>query len=337
MSFRLFLRVFGFVSLILTAAGGVRAESVTLLNVSYDPTREFYRSINEAFAAEWKRRTGETVRIRQSHGGSGAQARAVIDGLNADVLTLALASDIDVVAERTGKLPADWQRRLPHNSAPYTSTILFLVRKGNPKAIRDWPDLIRPDVKVVTPNPKTSGGARWNYLAARGWAMQAFGEDEGKIEEFVAALYRNVPVLDTGARGSTITFAQRDIGDVLVTWENEAFLAIEEFGRDKFAIVMPSISILAEPAVALVDANVEAKKSRKEAEAYLDFLYSAEGQRLAARHYYRPAKPEFADPKDLARFKEVRMLRIDADFGGWPTAQRLHFAEGGVFDRIFRR
>jgi len=337
MSFRLFLRVFGFVSLILTAAGGVRAESVTLLNVSYDPTREFYRSINEAFAAEWKRRTGETVRIRQSHGGSGAQARAVIDGLNADVLTLALASDIDVVAERTGKLPADWQRRLPHNSAPYTSTILFLVRKGNPKAIRDWPDLIRPDVKVVTPNPKTSGGARWNYLAARGWAMQAFGEDEGKIEEFVAALYRNVPVLDTGARGSTITFAQRDIGDVLVTWENEAFLASEEFGRDKFEIVMPSISILAEPAVALVDANVEAKKSRKEAEAYLDFLYSAEGQRLAARHYYRPAKPEFADPKDLARFKEVRMLRIDADFGGWPKAQRLHFAEGGVFDRIFRR
>ncbi len=337
MSFRLFLRVFGFASLILTAAGGVRAESVTLLNVSYDPTREFYRSINEAFAAEWKRRTGETVRIRQSHGGSGAQARAVIDGLNADVLTLALASDIDVVAERTGKLPADWQRRLPHNSAPYTSTILFLVRKGNPKTIRDWPDLIRPDVKVVTPNPKTSGGARWNYLAARGWAMQAFGEDEGKIEEFVAALYRNVPVLDTGARGSTITFAQRDIGDVLVTWENEAFLASEEFGRDKFEIVMPSISILAEPAVALVDANVEAKKSRKEAEAYLDFLYSAEGQRLAARHYYRPAKPEFADPKDLARFKEVRMLRIDADFGGWPKAQRLHFAEGGVFDRIFRR
>ncbi len=324
-------------ALLLVSAGGAIAQSVTLLNVSYDPTREFYRSVNEAFEREWKARTGETIRIRQSHGGSGSQARAVIDGLAADVLTLASAVDIDAVAERTGKLPADWQRRLPHNSAPYTSTILFLVRKGNPKAIRDWSDLIRPDVKVVMPNPKTSGGARWNYLAARGWAMQAFGDDERKIDDFVGAVYRNVPVLDTGARGSTITFAQRDIGDVLVTWENEAFLASEEFGKDKFEVVMPSISILAEPTVALVDANVETKKARKQAEAYLEFLYSREGQRLAARHYYRPARPEFADPAAMARFKDVKMLRIDADFGGWQKVQRIHFAEGGVFDRIFRR
>ncbi len=317
--------------------GSARAQTVTLLNVSYDPTREFYRKFNDAFAADWKRRTGETVTVRQSHGGSGSQARAVIDGLNADVVTLALSSDVDAIAERTGKLPADWQRRLPHNSAPYTSTIVFLVRKGNPKGIRDWGDLIRPDVKVVMPNPKTSGGARWNYMAAWGWAAAKFGGDEAKITDYVGTLYRNVPVLDTGARGSTITFAQRDIGDVLVSWENEAFLASEEFGKDKFEIVMPSLSILAEPTVALVDGNVEQKKSRKQAEAYLDYLYSEAGQKLAAKHYFRPARPEFADAADMGRFRDLPLLSIDRDFGGWAKVQRTHFADGGVFDKIYKR
>lgn len=313
------------------------AQSVTLLNVSYDPTREFYRELNDAFAAERKRQAGVNVTVRQSHGGSGSQARAVIDGLPADVVTLALAADIDAIAERTGKLPADWQRRLPHNSAAYTSTIVFVVRKGNPKGIADWPDLIRADVKPVMPNPKTSGGARWNFLAAWGWASAAFGGDEGRIEDYLGALYRAVPVLDTAARGSTITFAQREIGDVLVSWENEAFLAVEEFGKDKFEIVYPSVSILAEPTVALVDANAEKKGTRKEAEAYLAFLFSETGQKLAAKHHFRPVRPEFVGAEATAKFRDMKLLRIDADLGGWAKMQRTHFADGGTFDRIYKR
>ncbi len=325
------------ISALLGFHGPAIAQSVTLLNVSYDPTREFYRELNDAFAKERKRQAGVSVTVRQSHGGSGSQARAVIDGLPADVVTLALAADIDAIAERTGKLPADWQRRLPHNSAAYTSTIVFVVRKGNPKGIADWPDLIRADVKPVMPNPKTSGGARWNFLAAWGWASAAFDGDAGKIEDYLGALYRAVPVLDTAARGSTITFAQREIGDVLVSWENEAFLAAEEFGKDKFEIVYPSVSILAEPTVALVDANVEKKNTRKEAEAYLAFLFSETGQRLAAKHHFRPVRPEFVDPAATAKFRDLKLLRIDADLGGWAKMQRTHFADGGTFDRIYKR
>ena len=305
----------------------------TLLNVSYDPTRELYAEVNQAFAAQWQKDTGQTLSIRMSHNGSGAQARAVIDGLEADVVTLALAYDIDAIAAKANLLPADWQKRLPDNSAPYTSTIVFLTRKGNPKGIKDWPDLIRPDVKVITPNPKTSGGARWNYLAAWGYALKS-GKDEAGAKEFLAGLFRNVPILDTGARGATTTFVQRRQGDVLLAWENEAMLALDEFGKDQFEIVVPSISILAEPPVAVVDANVAKHGTAKEAEAYLKFLYSPAGQELAAKHYYRPRSPEVA-ARYAERFPKLPLVTI-ADFGGWKAAQTKHFADGGVFDQIYQ-
>ncbi|HUC60404.1 MAG TPA: sulfate ABC transporter substrate-binding protein [Alphaproteobacteria bacterium] len=314
-------------------AEAARAD-VTLLNVSYDPTRELYQAYNAAFIAYWKKKTGETVTIRMSHGGSGTQARAVIDGLPADVVTLALAYDIDEIATRAKLLPLDWQKRLPHASAPYTSTIVFLVREGNPKHIVDWDDLVRPGVAVITPNPKTSGGARWNFLAAWGYALRKYGTP-AKARAFVKALYRNVPVLDTGARGATTSFVQRDLGDVLIAWEDEAFLALDEFGHDKFQIVVPSISILAQPPVAVVDANADAHGVRKLAEAYLDYLYSPVGQRIVAAHYYRPVSPQYADPKDLARFPKLDLMTI-ADFGGWRKAQAEFFADGGVFDQIYQ-
>jgi sulfate/thiosulfate transport system substrate-binding protein len=322
-------------SAMLGAAGPAFADQV-LLNVSYDPTREFYKEFNDVFAADWKAKTGETVTINQSHGGSGKQARAVIDGLDADVVTLALAGDIDQIAAKTRKLPADWAKRLPNNSAPYTSTIVFLVRKGNPKAINDWADLAKAGVEVITPNPKTSGGARWNYLAGWASALKAGNGDEAKAKAFIANLYRNVPVLDTGARGSTTTFAQREIGDVLITWENEAFLALAEFGDDKFDVVVPPLSIRAEPPVALIDGNAKAKGTTKVAEAYLDFLYSPEGQKLAAKHYFRPSDPSAADPEDLKRFPDLELVSIDKDFGGWAKAQETHFADGALFDQLYK-
>lgn len=318
----------------LPAAHPARAD-VTLLNVSYDPTRELYREVNEAFAAFWQRQSGETVTIRMSHGGSGKQARAVIDGLDADVVTLALAADIDAIAENSGKVAKDWQSRLPSNSAPYTSTIVFIVRKGNPKGIQDWGDLAKEGVAVITPNPKTSGGARWNYLAAYGWALDRFGGDEAKARQYLADLYRNVPVLDTGARGSTTTFAQRGIGDVFLSWENEAFLVLQEFGADQFEIVVPSKSILAEPPVAVVDGVVDAKGTRKVAQEYLAFLYAPTGQAIAAKHFYRPSRPEHAALEDLARFPQLELFKIDR-FGGWAQAQATHFADGGVFDQIYK-
>ncbi|MCF3931913.1 sulfate ABC transporter substrate-binding protein [Acuticoccus sp. M5D2P5] len=309
----------------------------TLLNVSYDPTREFYKAFNAGFAEHWNEETGERVTVRMSHGGSGKQARTVIDGLDADIVTLALEADIDAIASQTGKIPADWRQRLPHQSAPYTSTIVFLVRKGNPKGIADWDDLVADGVEVITPNPKTSGGARWNYLAAWAYADKAFAGDEEKIRGYVSALFQHVPVLDTGARGSTITFAQRGVGDVLLAWENEAFLALEEIGPDSFEIVVPSISILAEPPVALVDANADKKGTREVAEAYLHYLYSPFGQSLAAENHYRPADPSLADPADLARFPDIELVTIDDPlFGGWAKAQPTHFGEGGVFDQIYR-
>jgi sulfate/thiosulfate transport system substrate-binding protein len=321
------------IALTAVAASAAFADAV-LLNVSYDPTRELHKDLGAAFAEEWKAKTGETVAFRASHGGSSKQARAVIDGLDADVVTLAMSADIDAIAERTGKIPPDWQKRLPHNSSPYTSTIDFLVRKGNPKAIKDWDDLIRPDVKVITPNPKTSGGARWNYLAAWGYALEKFQGDEAKVREFVGALYKNVPVLDTGARGSTTTFAQRGLGDVLIAWENEAFLALNEIGPEKFEIVTPPMSILAEPPVSIVDGNVDAKGTRKIAEAFLEFMYTQKGQAIIAKHYYRPVLPEHAAPADLARFPKIKLFDI-ASLGGWPKIQPLHFSDGGVFDQIY--
>jgi sulfate/thiosulfate transport system substrate-binding protein len=299
----------------------------TLLNVSYDPTRELYQEFNQLFAKNWEDKTGEKVTIRMSHGGSGKQARTVIDGLAADVVTLALAYDINEIAARGNLLPKDWQTRLPNNSSPYTSTIVFLVRKGNPKAIRDWDDLVRDGVSVITPNPKTSGGARWNFLAAWTYALKASGGDQDKAKAFVSKLYKNVPVLDTGARGSTTTFVQRKLGDVLIAWENEAFLALE--------LVVPSISILAEPPVALVDVNADKNKTRDVAEAYLQYLYSPDGQRLAAKHYYRPYKPEYASPEDIARLPKLELVTIDQGFGGWQKAQGTFFADGGVFDQIY--
>jgi sulfate/thiosulfate-binding protein len=313
---------------------GVALADPTILNVSYDPTREFYQEFNEAFAEHWQQQTGEEVTIQQSHGGSGKQARSVIDGLEADVVTLALAYDIDEIAARTEWLPKDWQARLPNNSAPYTSTVVFLVRKGNPKGIGDWGDLVKEDVQVITPNPKTSGGARWNYLAAWGWALRQPGGNDQKAQAFVAALYHHVPVLDTGARGSTTTFVQRGIGDVLLAWENEAFLALEELGPDQFEVVVPSLSILAEPPVTLVDHVVDQHGTRAVAQAYLEYLYSPTGQALAAKHYYRPVAPEHADAADLERFAEVELITVDEVFGGWQEAQRRHFADGGVFDQI---
>lgn len=318
----------------LSAASIASAASVDLLNVSYDPTRELYVEFNKAFAQYWKQQAGQDVRIRQSHGGAGKQARAVIDGLGADVVTLALAYDIDAIHEVAGLIPADWQSRLPHNSAPYTSTIVFLVRKGNPKAIQDWDDLVKPGVAVITPNPKTSGGARWNYLAAWAYGLEKYGSEEA-ARDFVARLYRNVPVLDSGARGSTTTFVQRGIGDVFLSWENEAFLALNELGPDKFEIVLPSLSILAEPPVTIVDRNVDRRGTREVAQAYLEFLYSPTGQRIAARHYYRPREPQHASAEDRERFPELNLVTIDAVFGGWQKAQKTHFNDGGVFDQIY--
>ncbi|MBD8554307.1 sulfate ABC transporter substrate-binding protein [Rhizobium sp. CFBP 8762] len=318
----------------LTGIGAAFADS-TILNVSYDPTRELYKDYNAAFAKHWQAETGETVTIQTSHGGSGKQARSVIDGLEADVVTLALEADIDAIVDATKKIPADWRGRLENNSAPYTSTIVFLVRKGNPKGIKDWGDLVKDDVQVITPNPKTSGGARWNLLAAWAWARQANGGDDAKAQAYVADLFKHVPVLDTGARGATTTFVQRGLGDVLLAWENEAYLSLEELGPDSFEIVTPSVSIKAEPPVSLVDANVDAKGTRKVAEAYLKYLYSDEGQKIAAKHYYRPFKPEVADPADVARFKDVKLSTID-DFGGWKEAQPKFFADGGLFDQIYR-
>jgi len=317
----------------LLAAAPIAHADITLLNVSYDPTRELYQDFNPAFAKAWQAKGGDKVTIKQSHGGSGKQARSVIDGLDADVVTLALADDINAIADNAKLLPADWQKRLPHNSTPYTSTIVFLVRKGNPKAIKDWDDLVKPGVSVITPNPKTSGGARWNYLAAWAFAKQKYGDDT-KARDFVAQLYRNVPVLDSGARGSTTTFVERGVGDVLLAWENEAFLALKEFGPDKFEIVAPSLSILAEPPVAVVDRNVDRKGTRKAAEAYLQYLYSDEGQEIAARNFYRPTDPKVA-AKYAGKFPKLTLVTIDGAFGGWPNATKTHFADGGTFDQIY--
>ena len=319
--------------LALAAAPLSQAANVDLLNVSYDPTRELYRDVNAAFAARWKSETGDTVAIRQSHGGSGKQARSVIDGLKADVVTLALSYDVDGLHENGNLIPADWQKRLPDNSAPYTSTIVFLVRKGNPKQLRDWNDLVKDGVSVITPNPKTSGGARWNYLAAWGYAKRTLGSDEA-ARDFVTRLYRNVPVLDTGARGSTTTFVERGQGDVLLAWENEALLATRDIARDKFEIVVPSISILAEPSVSVVDAVVDKRDTRKVAEAYLQFLYTKEGQELAAKHHYRPRNAEVA-AKYAADFPRLDLLTVDDQFGGWHLAHKAHFADGASFDQIY--
>jgi sulfate/thiosulfate-binding protein len=327
-------------SLAAAAAAGIAltalpsfAQGVTLLNVSYDPTRELYVDYNKAFAAYWKSKTGQAVTIKQSHGGSGKQARSIIDGIDADVATLALAGDTDALVKHGGLVKADWQKRLPHNSAPYTSTIVFLVKKGNPKGLKDWDDLAKPGVQVITPNPKTSGGARWNYLAAWEFGKRKFGGD-AKAKEFVSRLYRNVPVLDTGARGSTITFVQRGVGDVLLAWENEAFLALKEFGPEKFEIVVPSVSILAEPTVTVVDKVVDKKGTRAVAEEYLKYLYSDEGQDIAGRNYYRPTSDK-AKAKYEKQFPKLTLFTIDQAFGGWAKADKEHFADGGSFDQIY--
>jgi len=327
----MFRSLFGF-AIAVSMFGTALAADVTLLNVSYDPTRELYTAINKAFADKFQAETGKTIEIKQSHGGSGRQARSVIDGLQADVVTLALAYDIDEIADR-GLIAADWQTRLPNHSSPYTSTIVFLVRKGNPKGIKDWDDLVKPGVQVITPNPKTSGGARWNYLAAWGYAKKKYGSD-AKAKEFVKALYANVPVLDTGARGSTITFIERGVGDVLLAWENEAFLSLREFGADKVEMVIPSVSILTEPPVALVDRNVDKDGNRAAATAYLDFLYTKAGQRIAAQNFYRPRDPEVAKEFETV-FPKVPLFTVEQEFGGWRAAQAKHFAEHGVFDDIY--
>jgi sulfate/thiosulfate-binding protein len=316
----------------LTAA----AADVTLLNVSYDPTRELYQDYNAAFTKYWKAKTGDNVTIKQSHGGSGKQARAIIDGLEADVATLALAYDVDQLHDKGKLISKDWQKRLKLNSSPYTSTIVFLVRKGNPKKIKDWDDLVKPGISVITPNPKTSGGARWNYLAAWAYALKHNNNDEAKAKEFVAKLLKNVPVLDSGARGSTTTFVERGIGDVLLAWENEAFLAKKELGPDKVEIVVPSLSILAEPPVTVVDKVVDKRKTRAVAQAYLEYLYSEEGQEIAAKNYYRPTLASVAK-KYEAQFPKVSLITIDEVFGGWAKAQKIHFSDGGVFDQIYAR
>jgi sulfate/thiosulfate-binding protein len=316
------------------ATGAFAAGPVKLLNVSYDPTRELYQNYNAAFAKYWKTKTGVDVQIGQSHGGSGAQARSVLDGLQADVVTLALAYDIDVLAEKGNLLPKNWQTRLPNGSTPYTSTIVFLVRKGNPKKIKDWDDLVRPGVGVITPNPKTSGGARWSYLAAWGYALKKNGGDQNKAQDFVKRVYKNVPVLDAGARGSTTTFVQRGIGDVLLSWENEAFLAVNELGKDKFEVVIPSVSILAEPPVAVVD-KVAAKRGTTEiVKAYLEYLYTDEGQEIAAKNFYRP-RSEKIFAKYANQFPTISLFTIDELFGGWTKTQKTHFADGGTFDKIY--
>jgi sulfate transport system substrate-binding protein len=322
-----------FLGAALIASAAASARDITLLNASYDPTREFYQDVNRAFAQQWKARTGDNVTVRTSHGGSGKQARAVIDGLEADVVTLALAYDIDEIATRGRLIDPAWQKRLPHNSAPYTSTIVFLVRKGNPKGIKDWDDLARPGVAVITPNPKTSGGARWNYLAAWGHALKKTGSQE-QAQAFVAAVYRNVPVLDTGARASTTTFVERGIGDVLIAWENEALLARQELGADRFDIVVPSVSIRAEPPVAVVDKVVDKHGTRAVATAYLEYLYTPEAQALAAKHYFRPADPAIA-ARVAGQFPKIKLFTVDELFGGWAQAQKIHFSEGGMFDRIY--
>jgi sulfate transport system substrate-binding protein len=317
----------------LLALASAPAPAQELLNVSYDPTRELYQEVNAAFAAQWKAKTGQAVTLQQSHGGSGKQARAVLDGLAADVVTLALAYDVDAIAQ-SGLIAPGWQKELPQNSCPYTSTMVFLVRKGNPKAIKDWGDLAKPGVSVITPNPKTSGAARWNYLAAWAWALRQPAGNDAKARAFVAQLFKNVPVLDTGARGSTNTFVQRGIGDVLLAWENEAFLAVKELGTDKFEVVVPSLSILAEPPVAVVDQVVDKKGTRAAAQAYLEFLYSPGGQALAAKHYYRP-RDKAALAKAPVTFPELTLVTIDGTFGGWASAQKAHFADGGTFDQIY--
>lgn len=304
----------------------------TLLNVSYDPTRELYQEFNAAFAKYWQEKNNEKITVRQSHGGSGKQARSVIDGLEADVVTLALANDINAIAEKAKLLPEDWQKRLALNSTPYTSTIIFLVRKGNPKGIKDWDDLARAGVSVITPNPKTSGGAQWNYLAAWEYGKRRFGED--KVQEFVGNIYKNVPVLDSGARGSTTTFVERGVGDVFISWENEAFLALKEYGADKFEIVIPSLSILAEPPVTIVDKVVDKKGTRQVAEAYLQYLYSEEGQEIVAKHFYRPTHTKVAE-KYAGKFPQIELFKIDDAFGGWKNAHKIHFADGGTFDQIY--
>ena len=325
---------FSAVALALSAVPVPVQADTTLLNVSYEPTRRFYSEFNRIFSERWQAERGERITVYQSHGGSGKQARSVTFGLEADVVTLALAYDIDAIGERAKLLPTDWQKRLPDNSAPYTSTVVFLVRKGNPKQIRDWPDLVRPGVAVITPNPKTSGGARWNHLAAWGYALRHNRNDEGKARDFMASLYGNVPVLDTGARGATITFTRRQIGDVLIAWENEALLAAQEVNADAVEIVVPSISILAEPPVAIVDRVVDKRRTREVAQKYLEFLYSPDGQELAARHYFRPRSPEVA-ARYADRFAKLELLTID-QFGGWSQAQKIHFADGGMFDQIYR-
>jgi sulfate/thiosulfate transport system substrate-binding protein len=312
------------------------AKEITLLNVSYDPTRELYQEVNTAFARQWQEKTGDSLTIKQSHGGSGKQARAVIDGLAADVVTLALAYDVDALCERGKLIPQDWQKRLPNNSAPYVSTIVFVVRKANPEGIRDWDDLVHPGVAVITPNPKTSGGARWNYLAAWGYALRKWGNDETKARDFVARLFKNVTILDTGARGATTTFVQRGIGDVLVAWENEALLAVRESDQGAYEIIRPSVSILAEPPVTWVDKVVNKRGTQAVAQAYLEFLYSPEGQEIAAKHYYRP-RLESVQAKYAALFPKVQLFTIDEVFGGWQKAQKTHFAEGGVFEQLQRQ
>lgn len=312
------------------------AKDITLLNVSYDPTRELYQEFNVAFAKDWQAKTGDKVTVKQSHGGSGKQARAIIDGLDADVATLALAYDVDQLYEKGKLIPKDWQKRLPHNSSPYTSTIVFLVRKGNPKNIKDWNDLIKPGVAVITPNPKTGGGARWNYLAAWAYALKQNNNDDAKAKEFVGKLFKNVPVLDSGARGSTTTFVERGIGDVLITWENEAFLAKRELGPDKVDIVVPSLSILAEPTVTLVDKFADKHGTRKVAEAYLNYLYTPEGQEIAAKNFYRPTLDSVAK-KYVTQFPKVNLITVDEVFGGWQKAQKTHFADGGTFDQIYAK
>jgi len=317
------------------SASVAQAAKVEILNVSYDPTREFYEEYNKLFAAHWKEKTGQDVKVKQSHGGSGKQARAVIDGLQADVVTLALAYDIDAIADKAKLIPTNWQEQYPHNSSPYTSTIVFLVKKGNPKQIKDWDDLAKAGLQVITPNPKTSGGARWNYLAAYGFAQKKFGKDEGKIREFIKNLFANVPVLDAGARGSTTTFVQRGIGDVLLAWENEAYLVLNEFGKDKFDMVIPSISVLAEPPVAVVDRVADKKSTIEVSRDYLNYLYSKPAQELAAKHYYRPSDPKVAEAS-AKQFPKIEMLTIK-DFGGWTEVQKKHFDDGGVFDQIMKK
>jgi sulfate/thiosulfate transport system substrate-binding protein len=322
---------------VLAASAAATAQtSVSLLNVSYDPTREFYQEFNAAFIKHWKAQAGQDVTIKQSHGGSGKQARGVIDGLEADVVTLALAYDVDALNKNGNLIPADWQKRLPQNAAPYTSTIVFLVRKGNPKQVKDWTDLASPGVEVITPNPKTSGGARWNYLAAWGYALAQPGGSEASARELVSRIYKNVKVLDSGARGSTTTFVERGIGDVFISWENEAFLALKELGPDKFEIVVPSLSILAEPPVTVVDKVVDKRGTRKVAEAYLQYLYSPEGQDIAGKHFYRPRDPTAA-AKYAKQFVDVKLFTIDEVFGGWDKTQKAHFADGGTFDQIYGR